>query len=772
MYSAQQLAAMQAGVEVGVSLEEIDDLRNLKHNIVKAYRQGKYCDITVKTKDGTEVKAHKVILGTQNKFFMRRLEHDPDTQEVVINDVKGEGIKVVIDFIYNKNVRSGAVTKDNAKDILKAGEVFNIDDVKEEAALCMAKNLNEDNVVDVMTNNLFAGAVSNSGFIYAANNFQILLSSDKLKKRLLTELNVSQICHLLSQKNLMLWDTKTGLYLQGQQREKQLFFFVMAYVVHDKENRLPDLKRILTCLKLPLLVSAKVLSVVVMGQGLKEAPEELAGMLSDILDPFDQLTGSENLATLFANDKSRDKSERRMLVDTCKMRYATIAHTTPISELLPHGQPWADKTMFSPSVGEKKVAHSTSAMIQSITVYTCNKEGNDDMDRKVCGMKITWNNGEGEELGLTDDNSIKQETYNLESGEFITEVRTYHAKQLVKKNFQKEMTSLANINDLSFETSKDRTLGPMKDPAVPLIPGIKLRIPGKVRNLERNCPGKFFWLQGFGTEEVKFNEKDSSKLKFYPIWGFQTHFKVYSLKDQNLEFIAGVKKMNQYSTDGIKEITKVDDIEDFEQIEMSPVHEVVDIGNSDSGSEGSDGETMPGMMMQEDSVMDDSIMVVDSESGDDEADDDEEESDDGRFYRRGNPSIGFPSFKPINGKGGENEPIEIESSSEDEGEKSPQKGKAKTKEKIDTENNMVNNEKEVKDNENGEKSNDATQDEANKDEESETNGELNDKDEKVNKEDSEKSTDGERKSKRSRKEVSGSDKSADVEVKKKKVTAK
>merc|ERR1711892_643769 len=228
---------------------------------------------------------------------MRRLEHDPDTQEVVINDVKGEGIKVVIDFIYNKNVRSGAVTKDNAKDILKAGEVFNIDDVKEEAALCMAKNLNEDNVVDVMTNNLFAGAVSNSGFIYAANNFQILLSSDKLKKRLLTELNVSQICHLLSQKNLMLWDAKTGLYLQGQQREKQLFFFVMAYVVHDKENRLPDLKRILTCLKLPLLVSAKVLSVVVMGQGLKEAPEELAGMLSDILDPFDQLTGSENLAT-------------------------------------------------------------------------------------------------------------------------------------------------------------------------------------------------------------------------------------------------------------------------------------------------------------------------------------------------------------------------------------------------------------------------------------------------------------------------------------------
>ena len=56
----------------------------------------------------------------------------------------------------------------------------------------------------------------------------------------------------------MLWD-KQGIYLPALLREKQLFSFVLAYVAHDKTTRLPDLARLLICLKLPLLIESQVL---------------------------------------------------------------------------------------------------------------------------------------------------------------------------------------------------------------------------------------------------------------------------------------------------------------------------------------------------------------------------------------------------------------------------------------------------------------------------------------------------------------------------------
>ena len=74
----------------------------------------------------------------------------------------------------------------------------------------------------------------------------------------------------------MLWN-KNGLYTDALEREKQLFFFVMSYVAHDVERRLGELKNILSCLKLPLLIHGKILSVGMMGDGLKKAPEELSG---------------------------------------------------------------------------------------------------------------------------------------------------------------------------------------------------------------------------------------------------------------------------------------------------------------------------------------------------------------------------------------------------------------------------------------------------------------------------------------------------------------
>ena len=330
---------------------EFENLSGLKSGINKAYKAGKYCDLTIKSKDGVALRAHKLILATQSKYFEKKLESaDTDCSEISLTEINSEALKLVIDYIYTQRIKPGAVTKENAKDILSAGEMFRFEDIKEEAAIFMAKNLDEENAVDVMTNRIFAGSVSNNAFTFTANNFQLFLDKDHLKKRIIGELRPADICHLLSQKNLMLWD-RSGLYTDALEREKQLFFFVLSYVAHDVEARLKDLKKILSCLKLPLLIHGKVLSVAMIGEGLKKAPEEISGLLADIIEPYEAITGTENLVMIFSGKKKRSMrpSERRMLSDTCKMRYATIPHTTSCCEVARSDQPWGERKPFCPA---------------------------------------------------------------------------------------------------------------------------------------------------------------------------------------------------------------------------------------------------------------------------------------------------------------------------------------------------------------------------------------------------------------------------------------
>ena len=178
----------------------------------------------------------------------------------------------------------------------------------------------------------------------------------------------------------------------------------------------------------------------------------------------------------------------------------------------------------------------------------------------------------------------------------------------------------------------------MKASDLPLEDGLTMRIPGKIRHHEKNCPGSFYWLQGFGMEEVKVQEEAARSL--FPIWGFKAHFKVYSVNEKEFEFASGFKKHYQFSLAGLSECPVIDDLRDLDQLERSPVHEVVDL---DDDSEESDSEEeRPGlvrageevssfmimimimmMMMMQGLVRagEDSIMVVDS----DEDEEDEEE---------------------------------------------------------------------------------------------------------------------------------------------------
>ena len=77
----------------------------------------------------------------------------------------------------------------------------------------------------------------------------------------------------------------------------------------------------------------------------------LPGLLADIIEPYENLTGSENLVVIFSGGKKKmlKPSARRLLSDSCRMRYATIPHTTLCSEVARSEQPWGERNTFCPA---------------------------------------------------------------------------------------------------------------------------------------------------------------------------------------------------------------------------------------------------------------------------------------------------------------------------------------------------------------------------------------------------------------------------------------
>jgi len=275
-----------------------------------------------------------------------------------------------------------------------------------------------------------------------------------------------------------------------------------------------------------------------------------------------------------------------------------------------------------------------------------------------------------------DHPTVREEEHVLEEGEFIVEVTTHHRNADILKgdSFRREIRSLTSISDLSFTTNKGRVLGPsaLGEEEPELGPGLLLSLPAKLRHLEKNCPGKFFWLAGFGKQTVKLSDT-LPKTSLYPIWGMQTHFKVYPMKNQTFEFVSGVKKHFQFSVNNLSENSRVDQLDDIEQLERSPVHEVVDLEDSESAAgEESEDEMQSGLLPSGRGGADESVMVLDSESGGEEeedCEDEDEDEDDDEEERHGRrqgyrASRANPGFK--DGKGRADEPIEIESTSEEE----------------------------------------------------------------------------------------------------------
>ena len=76
-----------------------------------------------------------------------------------------------------------------------------------------------------------------------------------------------------------------------------------------------------------------------------------SGLLAEIIEPYENLTGSENLVVMFSGGKKKTlkPSARRLLSDSCRLRYATVPHSSLCSEVARSEQPWGERNTFCPA---------------------------------------------------------------------------------------------------------------------------------------------------------------------------------------------------------------------------------------------------------------------------------------------------------------------------------------------------------------------------------------------------------------------------------------
>jgi len=263
----------------------------------------------------------------------------------------------------------------------------------------------------------------------------------------------------------------------------------------------------------------------------------------------------------------------------------------------------------------------------------------------VCGLEMA---DADSEYSVGQVEGCRKHEYKLDKGEFIMEVAGLFSKK-------KENISVAEVEDLSFRTSKGRRLGPEKEAGTKS--GLIYRLPSQIFRLEEEAPSNFWWLQGFGLEKGNPEAKEKKPL-FYPIWGFQSANKYYPEDYQGVEFIAGVKKQFQYSVDGIAECLTLNTCQDLNTLEKTPVYEVVDLEDSEEEEE-EEAELEQAPPKQKNT----SVTILDTSNSEDEMGEEEEEDDEESMEMSSSAMGQLMGHQQL---GEENEPIEIESSDDED----------------------------------------------------------------------------------------------------------
>jgi len=110
-------------------------------------RQDHLCDITLMTKGGKEIKAHRNVLSAASPFFLKLLQSDMrENREGIIRFEETSGVVMedVLEFIYTGSVE---VTQENSEYLIAAANYLLIPGLKKLSGRFLERQLSESNCI-------------------------------------------------------------------------------------------------------------------------------------------------------------------------------------------------------------------------------------------------------------------------------------------------------------------------------------------------------------------------------------------------------------------------------------------------------------------------------------------------------------------------------------------------------------------------------------------------------------------------------------------------
>ena len=195
-------------------------------NISNNYSKGEHMffDFTILCKDEETVKAHKMILAAQCKFFNGFFRSEnKDTVNLPFNS---QFVKICVDYLYTANVE---VNEDNVQSILEVANYLEVQTLLKKCCSFLALQIDEENVIDISNLSVMVGSKILSDAIRKFVLWNIRFYSADKTNDVLLQLPKELLKDILKSEKLVL-NTSHGNIVPGMFREVLVAEVIFKYL--------------------------------------------------------------------------------------------------------------------------------------------------------------------------------------------------------------------------------------------------------------------------------------------------------------------------------------------------------------------------------------------------------------------------------------------------------------------------------------------------------------------------------------------------------------
>ena len=261
--------------QTSVVYESNENPKRLLQYVNETRQEGLYNDVTIKA-DKQVMRANRMILSCYSKVFERMFRSQMKEQyqdAIEIKDFDGEAIKLLIDFIYKREI---SIDQVNVIILLKASHFLQLEEVTEFCFHFLEKGLMVDNCLDILSAYMLYKPESSLDNVYRfmGENIEKIVETDRFKSLSKNEL-VAIIPNLSNAEQASMYEA------------------VRKWVKHDSEHRSEDFPSLFQLIDLDVLTFDYLENVVAADELVKINYDCLNVVVSLLFEKLTQLSMGE-----------------------------------------------------------------------------------------------------------------------------------------------------------------------------------------------------------------------------------------------------------------------------------------------------------------------------------------------------------------------------------------------------------------------------------------------------------------------------------------------